>query len=29
MLDGSVASNVREVFTYLTERKGKREAPSR
>jgi glyoxylase-like metal-dependent hydrolase (beta-lactamase superfamily II) len=29
MLDGSVASNVREVFTYLTERKGKREVPAR
>ena len=28
-LDGSVASNVKEVFTYLTERKGKREVPSR
>ena len=27
MLDGSVASNVREVFTYFTERKGKREMP--
>jgi glyoxylase-like metal-dependent hydrolase (beta-lactamase superfamily II) len=29
MLDGSVASNVREVFTYLTDRKGKREVPAR
>jgi glyoxylase-like metal-dependent hydrolase (beta-lactamase superfamily II) len=29
MLEGSVASNVREVFTYLTERKGKREMPAR
>jgi glyoxylase-like metal-dependent hydrolase (beta-lactamase superfamily II) len=29
MLDGSIASNVREVFTYLTERKGKRELPTR
>ena len=29
MLDGSVTSNVREVFTYLTERKGKREMPAR
>jgi glyoxylase-like metal-dependent hydrolase (beta-lactamase superfamily II) len=27
MLDGSVAGNVREVFTYFTERKGKREMP--
>jgi hypothetical protein len=27
MLDGSVTSNVREVFTYFTERKGKRELP--
>jgi glyoxylase-like metal-dependent hydrolase (beta-lactamase superfamily II) len=27
MLDGSVASNVREIFTYFTERKGKRELP--
>ena len=27
MVDGSVASNVREVFTYFTERKGKREMP--
>jgi glyoxylase-like metal-dependent hydrolase (beta-lactamase superfamily II) len=26
-LDGSVSSNVREVFTYFTERKGKRELP--
>jgi glyoxylase-like metal-dependent hydrolase (beta-lactamase superfamily II) len=29
MLDSSVASNVKEVFTYLTERKGKREMPAR
>jgi glyoxylase-like metal-dependent hydrolase (beta-lactamase superfamily II) len=29
MLDGSVASNVREVFTYFRERKGKRELPLR
>jgi glyoxylase-like metal-dependent hydrolase (beta-lactamase superfamily II) len=29
MLDGSVASNVAEVFTYLTERKGQRELPLR
>jgi len=29
MLDGSVSSNVREVFTYFTERKGKRELPLR
>jgi hypothetical protein len=29
MLDGGVTSNVREVFTYFTERKGKRELPSR
>ena len=29
MLEGSVASNVREVFTYLTERKGRREMPAR
>ena len=29
MLDGSVTSNVREVFTYFTERKGKRELPLR
>jgi cyclase len=29
LLDGSVASNIREVFTYLTERKGKRELPLR
>ena len=29
MLDGSVTSNVREVFTYFTERKGKREEPLR
>jgi glyoxylase-like metal-dependent hydrolase (beta-lactamase superfamily II) len=29
MLAGSVKSNVREVFTYLTERKGKRELPRR
>jgi glyoxylase-like metal-dependent hydrolase (beta-lactamase superfamily II) len=29
MLEGSVASNVREVFTYLTERKGGRELPAR
>ena len=28
MLEGSVASNVREVFVYLTERKGKREMPA-
>jgi hypothetical protein len=27
MFDGSVRSNVREVFTYFTERKGKRELP--
>jgi glyoxylase-like metal-dependent hydrolase (beta-lactamase superfamily II) len=27
MLEGSVASNVREIYTYLTERKGKREIP--
>jgi glyoxylase-like metal-dependent hydrolase (beta-lactamase superfamily II) len=27
MVDGSVKTNVREVFTYLTERKGKREMP--
>jgi cyclase len=27
MLDGSVTSNVQEVFTYFTERKGKREMP--
>jgi hypothetical protein len=27
MVDGSVANNVREVYTYLTERKGKREMP--
>jgi hypothetical protein len=27
MLEGSVASNVQEVFTYLTQRKGKRELP--
>jgi hypothetical protein len=27
MLDGSVTSNVREIFTYFTERKGKRELP--
>jgi len=29
MLDGSVTSNVREIFTYFTERKGKRELPLR
>jgi hypothetical protein len=29
MLEGSVTSNVREVFTYFTERKGKREIPLR
>ena len=29
LLDGSVSSNVREVFTYLTERKGKAELPLR
>jgi glyoxylase-like metal-dependent hydrolase (beta-lactamase superfamily II) len=29
MLDDSVISNVREVFTYFTERKGKRELPVR
>jgi glyoxylase-like metal-dependent hydrolase (beta-lactamase superfamily II) len=29
MVDDNVASNVREVFTYLTERKGKRELPLR
>jgi cyclase len=29
MLDGSVTSNVREVFTYFTERKGKTELPLR
>ena len=29
MLEGSVAGNVREVFTYLTERKGRREMPAR
>ena len=28
MLDGSVTSNVREVFTYFTERKGKRRTPT-
>jgi cyclase len=27
MLDDSVASNIREVFTYFTERKGRRELP--
>jgi hypothetical protein len=27
MLDGSVTSNVQEVFAYFTERKGKREMP--
>jgi glyoxylase-like metal-dependent hydrolase (beta-lactamase superfamily II) len=27
MLDGSVTSNLREVFTYFTQRKGKRELP--
>ena len=27
MVDGSVASNIGEVFTYLTERNGKRELP--
>jgi cyclase len=27
MVDGSVANNVREVYTYITERKGKREMP--
>jgi hypothetical protein len=27
MLDGSVTSNVQEVFTYFRERKGKREMP--
>ncbi len=29
MLGGSVAGNVREVFTYVTERKGRRELPAR
>ena len=29
MLDENVTSNVREVFTYFTERKGKREEPIR
>ncbi len=29
MLNDSVASNVKEVFMYLTERKGKREMPAR
>ena len=29
MVDENVANNVREVFTYLTERKGKRELPLR
>jgi glyoxylase-like metal-dependent hydrolase (beta-lactamase superfamily II) len=29
MFEGSVTSNVREVFTYFTERKGKRELPLR
>jgi glyoxylase-like metal-dependent hydrolase (beta-lactamase superfamily II) len=29
MLEEGVASNVREVFTYLTERKGRRELPLR
>jgi glyoxylase-like metal-dependent hydrolase (beta-lactamase superfamily II) len=29
MLEGSVAGNVREVFTYLTERKGRCEMPAR
>jgi cyclase len=29
MLDGSVTSNVQEVFSYFTERKGKRELPLR
>ena len=29
MFEGSVASNVEEVFAYLTERKGKQELPSR
>jgi glyoxylase-like metal-dependent hydrolase (beta-lactamase superfamily II) len=29
LVDGSVRGNVREVFAYLTERKGKREAPVR
>lgn len=29
MVEGSVASNVGEVFTYLTERNGKRELPTR
>jgi glyoxylase-like metal-dependent hydrolase (beta-lactamase superfamily II) len=29
MFDGSVKSNVREVFTYFTERKGRRELPLR
>jgi len=29
MLDGSVTSNIREIFTYLTERKGKHELPLR
>jgi glyoxylase-like metal-dependent hydrolase (beta-lactamase superfamily II) len=29
MLDSSVTSNVREIFTYFTERKGKRELPLR
>ncbi len=28
MLVASVTSNVQEVFTYFTERKGKRELPS-
>jgi glyoxylase-like metal-dependent hydrolase (beta-lactamase superfamily II) len=29
LLDGGVSGNVREVFTYLTERKGKHELPLR
>jgi hypothetical protein len=29
MLEGSVAGNVKDVFTYLTERKGSREMPAR
>jgi glyoxylase-like metal-dependent hydrolase (beta-lactamase superfamily II) len=29
LLDGSVSSNIQEVFTYFTERKGKRELPLR
>jgi hypothetical protein len=29
MLEASVAANVKDVFTYLTERKGRREMPAR